>query len=670
MPPPFRPRLLSSALLAAAVTVLICSPVWPGLMSFDSLFAYKQSIYGVETSVWPPMHNYFFAVSRALGLGVGGLFAAQTFTLFFSAGLIFSMVAARPGRFLASFAAFAGLCYYFPTTLGTMLVLWKDVPMVSFGLLGIALWMLAARSSSLPALLLAVLSVSVAVSLRHNGLPLFFPFLVLLVLHPLGHAGRKRARLVAAAAVVVGLVGAYATTVWRLPDFRRLPTAASGFAAVQLWDLIGVSACADENLLPPSFSAGGALTGGELRALYDPRHFNLPASLPPGARRLTPPAGDPSAEVSAAWKKVLSSHPRCYLSHRAAVFVEQMGLNRRGVFYPTHGGIDPNPYGLRLANEAAAAAVIKHVSRSADQWWRRPFILYVLTALAAVIAFLARLPTRALTLALTLGAAGYVASIFFLMPAADARYLFPSNVFCALAFVLGFAGWESRREDATLPLSEAADAAAQALPAEGDAGARDAAALPGAGVSAPADPRPAGGRPSPPARALLWAGGAAALAACLVIFAQALYGPESAPGPAREIPTTPDPMPPYPAWAAEVMGKPVRELFPKTSECVGNTDLVTMKFEGNPPGVQLIGWGWDAEAARPVQRVVLADAGQRIVGVGEVTSDRPDVTERRPEVTSQRTGWQALVGLRSGKVDAYGVTSQPQTVCNLGAITW
>lgn len=663
-----RPRLIASALLAALLTPLVCAPVWPGLMSYDSLFAYKQAIYGVETAVWPPMHNYFFAVSRALGLGAGGVFAAQTFTLFFGAGLVLSMLVGGPGRFLAAFAAFAGLFYYFPTMHGTMLVLWKDVPVVSFGLLGVALWMLAVRASSWAALLLAVLSVSVAVSLRHNGLPLFLPFLLLLVYHPPGGVGARRARLFAAAAVLVGLFVAYATTVWRLPDFRRMPSAAGGFAGVQQWDLIGVSACADENLLPPSFAAEGALTAGELRALYDPRHFNLPADLPPGTKRLKPPPGDRSAEIVAAWKRALVSHTRCYLTHRTAVFVEQMGLNRRGVFYPTHGGIDPNPYGLNLADAAAASAMIRHVERGADQWWRRPYILYLLAGLVVAAACLARLAVRWLLLALALGAAGYVASVFFLMPAADARYIFPSSAFCALAVVLGLAGLASRRDGVeTQPPSGASAAPSEEAPAA-EVGVRDAGAA-------------AGGPRGAAARLLPWAGAAVALGALLFILGRALYGSGGALEPAgrdaapqppapRQATVTRDPLPPYPAWASEVMGKPVRELFPKTADCVGNADTVVMRFEGEPPGAQVIGWGWESEAALPVRRVVLADAAGRVVGVGEGGSERPDVPGRQPQVTTTKTGWLALVGLRSGTVEAYGVTSRPRTVCRLGAVTW
>jgi hypothetical protein len=660
----FAPRWLLCALLAALVTLLICGPVWPGFMSFDSMFAYKQSISGVETAVWPPMHDYFFFISRVLGLGVGGVFVFQTFALFFSAGLILSMVIGRPWRFLAGFAAFVISFYYFPTMLGTTIVLWKDVLVASVGLLGVALWMIAVRSSSWLALLAAVLSVSVAISLRHNGLPLFFPFLILLIFHPLGSAPSKRSRVIATVAVMIGLLGAVATDMWRLPDFQRLPSAVNAFSIVEMWDLIGVSACENKNLLPPAFSVDGELSGRELRILYDPRHLNLTLEPPPGVKRLTLPVGDTSAEISAAWKGALRHHLPCYLSHRAAVFREQMGLSRRGIFYPTHGGIDPNSYGLRLAYPLAAASTTRYIGVTADLWWHRPVILYLLAGLVVILAFLASLRTRGLLLMLSLGTAGYLASNFCLMPAADARYIFPSSVFCALAIGIGFAGWRSKSE-----LSSAKDQ--DARPAD-EAGAPGINAQPDstARVSDRSWLRNAFGSPVSSTRIVLLIVGVIVAISLLFIIWRTLNRSDTSTKANQKIAITQDPMPPYPGWAGAFLGKPVHEFFPKLGNCVGNTDLVIQKFAGNPPGSQIIGWGWDSASARPLQRVVLVDASQRIVGAGEGGSERPDVPARRPEITTSKVGWQALVGLSSGTVEVYGVTSEPQTLCRLGSIAW
>ena len=137
------PRPLTGILLATLASLLVCGPVWPGLMSYDSLFAYSQSINGVEISDWPPMHDYLFYLSRRLTGGPGGLLAAQNLVLFFSASLVISMVARSRLLHLFGFALFVASCFYFPTLLGTLIVNWKDVPLASFGVLASALWQLA-----------------------------------------------------------------------------------------------------------------------------------------------------------------------------------------------------------------------------------------------------------------------------------------------------------------------------------------------------------------------------------------------------------------------------------------------------------------------------------------------------------------------------------------------
>ena len=51
------------------------------------------------------------------------------------------------------------------------------------------------------------------------------------------------------------------------------------------------------------------------------------------------------------------------MTNRTAVVVEQLGLAPAGVFYPTHGRIDANPYGLHLAHPDASQAVTDYVVR-------------------------------------------------------------------------------------------------------------------------------------------------------------------------------------------------------------------------------------------------------------------------------------------------------------------
>lgn len=140
-----------------------------------------------------------------------------------------------------------------------------------------------------------------------------------------------------------------------------------------------------------------------------------------------------------------------------------------------------------------------------------------------------------------------------------------------------------------------------------------------------------------------------------------------APPKVRVIPTKAEPVPAPPAWAAAVMGKNLRAAFPKTGICKGNTDIVDVKFTGEPAGIQALGWGWDIPKKKRVDRVVLVDKNLVIVGAGEGGVPRPDVAQALPdEIKDQNTGWTAVTKLTAGPVDGYGIVGDGDSVCVLG----
>ena len=138
---------------------------------------------------------------------------------------------------------------------------------------------------------------------------------------------------------------------------------------------------------------------------------------------------------------------------------------------------------------------------------------------------------------------------------------------------------------------------------------------------------------------------------------------------ARVIPSDPGPVPAAPAWAQALIGKPLREVFPKTGICKGNTDIVQKTYAGQPAGVQVHGWGWDTAKAAAVQRVVLVDPSMKIVAGGAGGVPRPDVATAVPEITDPKTGWNVDVAIPAGAVDAYGVVGD-DSICVLGHIEY
>jgi len=425
-----RPPWLALAICAALLTGLACYPSWPGYMSYDSLLAYEQAVYGVRTALWPPLHSYMFQVSRMIGAESWGLFLVQTFVLLFGAGLTIHVL--TPRRVLAWTLClfFAGGLIYFPTLLGTLLAQWRDVPTAGFAVLGIGLWLAAAQARSIPLLMLGVVAMSLSIGLRYNAFVLVAPAIALMLWRPFLDAGPAwPARIAALVMVLAGLGSVWASSQWRLPDGLPLPNA-QNFAATQQFDLIGVSACAGYNYLPRAITNGKPITVAQIRKAYDPRHLLMTLAPKPGVPAML--ETDANGQIQRNWVPVILGEPACYAAHRAAVAVEQMGMAKGEVFYPTHGLIDPNSFGLALRHPTQSHIVVDYIKQHADETPRRPWVLY---ALATVLGLLAAGVARAqawLILALLAGAYGYAGLLFFAGPAADARYIFPSNILCLL----------------------------------------------------------------------------------------------------------------------------------------------------------------------------------------------------------------------------------------------
>ena len=148
-------------------------------------------------------------------------------------------------------------------------------------------------------------------------------------------------------------------------------------------------------------------------------------------------------------------------------------------------------------------------------------------------------------------------------------------------------------------------------------------------------------------------------------------GSPAAAAPAAKPTTTTDPLPELPKWAKSFMGQKLDDTFPnQAGACIGNTDLVAMRYQGAvAPGARIEGWAWDSAARKPVERIVLVGDNGQIVGAGETGLPRPDVAAARKEVASPNSGWQAWTPQGGGGLYAFGLVGDGKIACRLGHIT-
>ena len=139
--------------------------------------------------------------------------------------------------------------------------------------------------------------------------------------------------------------------------------------------------------------------------------------------------------------------------------------------------------------------------------------------------------------------------------------------------------------------------------------------------------------------------------------------------PRKGVPNTVEAVPAPPAWATAIIGRGLREAFPRSAACLGNTDNLTLIYLGRPPGIEVGGWGWDSAAKVHIGKVLLVDAQARIVGAGEGGRRRKDVPRVVPSIKALDTGWRAVTPKVAGALDVYGLTADG-AVCGLGHIEY
>lgn len=437
--------LAAAILLAAAAGLCICLIAWPGFMSFDSLHAYRQSIEGVETAIWPPMHDYLFFIFRHLPGNPGNFLFFQCFALFLPSNLIIRHFSPSSAVSIPLMGLFFALFFLFPAMAGSLIALWKDVSVSTFSVMAVALWLSCMRRFSWGKLVLIFLSLTVTIALRYNAVTLIMPLLVMMLLQPGLNAAKFRHRAGVGAGIICMILLAYSSTLWRLPDFNRLPPVNKLVALVQLWDIAGMSVCARENLLPPEAgNKDGQWTGEALSKIYDPRHVNLSFEKPEWSEKIIFDYTNNETEaVNKRWLELLTSHTGCYLQTRFNVFRQQMGLGTGTVFYPTHGGIDDNIYGFKLRYPERAQSLINFILEGSENPLRRAYVPFSISMI--VLLPLIWLDGRRAAFPVMLAAGSFISTglLAFAAPAADARYMFPASVFSALVIVIAVGRFSS-----------------------------------------------------------------------------------------------------------------------------------------------------------------------------------------------------------------------------------
>lgn len=308
-PEPKRTALLIAAMTAAgfALTLYV---FYPGIMTFDALYIYKDMAKGFYGDWQSPMMIVLWSLIDPIAPGSGSILLL-TVTLYW---LAFGVVALTIARRSPRLALLLPLLALSPPAFVFVGIIWRDVLFAIAWLLAAAIVFAAADRGwklRVPAQAIGLGLLAFGVLLRPNALAAA-PILAAYILWP-SHFSWKRATIlyVPAALGLFGLVQVIYYDV--LGATRQQP-----LHPIMVFDLGGISHFAKKNVFPGSWTTDetALITHG----CYQPIAWDIYWTQEPCRfvmEHLEREKLFASPALTDAWKRAIVSYPTAYLTHRA-----------------------------------------------------------------------------------------------------------------------------------------------------------------------------------------------------------------------------------------------------------------------------------------------------------------------------------------------------------------
>lgn len=422
---------LLSILAAATLTTLF----FPGMMSYDSLYQYRQVIGSVPiTNDHPPVMVQLWRLAHTAIPSPGALLLIHQVVYWAAAALFAWGVVATPLWRIFIFL----LVGCWPPLLIHSVHLWKDTGMMIAMMACVSLLIADTRKPRTIFLVFSLCSLFYAIAVRHNAITGAIPLAAAVAWRI--SARMKLSRPSAGVAVIAA--GAILITGLGVAFSRAFETKFER-PGISLWigvfDLSAVSLARSENLFPATISSvQGPGFMSELKEAFRPETNNY-------LYKAIKIPKDREADITGAWISLMTTHTGDYLKHRAYVFGRLLGAHRGNLFYPFHHGIDKNDIGLEFR-------FLDRVFPSWQIWFDRasrsliyrpwPYLILAMAGFAVSCFWIFRNafnPARAFILILTSSGLLMTLPLFVFTPAADYRYvlwLVCSSFLATILFVI------------------------------------------------------------------------------------------------------------------------------------------------------------------------------------------------------------------------------------------
>ena len=411
-------------LLAVAAVQLVA--FWPGIMIWDAIRQYRQSLSGVYDDWHPPAMNWLWRQLLSIHSGPAPMLVLQAL-LYWGGFALLAATTLRQGRRLLAAAILS--CALLPIPFVLTGAVLKDSLMAGALLLasGLIAWR---REEEWPLRIAAILLLIAAATLRFNAVPACLPLLVFAL--PAAWRRTWRHLLLTTMIAAVPLVLA-------MPVANKLLHAQHSGVELSLviYDLGGIGKYAGIDTFPPIDVADPVAVNAQC---YKPVSWDAyawwgPAPCPIGFTKLQPAFAARHINPYVFWAKTIVAHPVAYAEHRLAHFNSNSRFLVRDADLPTLSlQTDPNPWNFALAPSPLrdALGAIAIWSGHTPLGWP---ICWLALGLGVLIIALGQ-PGKTIALPMALSAWAYGMSYLPLSVASEVRYHFWTMSGIALATVI------------------------------------------------------------------------------------------------------------------------------------------------------------------------------------------------------------------------------------------
>jgi hypothetical protein len=406
-----------------AILALSWAAFSPGSTTYDSAVQLAQGRSGQFDDWHPPLFAFVWGLLDSIVPGPAGMLALNLVLFWGGFGLVVHRclhpIAAAPGLLAVAL---------FPPAVSILGVIWKDVSVGAALVLGTGLLLTGSVRRSRLLLALALLPLTFAAAVRHDGAFAAGPLAVAVGVH-LARERSARVRGLAGAAAVSLVIG----VAWLAPPALLHPNKSFPIQQILSHDLAGLSAASGRSLFPDS-----SVPVERIQMQYSPIDIYSSLKGLPAVRN----EGE-LCSLKRAWLDAVRRDPRTYLRNRWQLFRRLFGIGGPAATDTYYFGTEP-PLG-----SGTTPFVPNRLSRIAEQYFERShnwlvFRGWVAAAILACFLFLGLtpwLPVRNRWAVISICASGlaYALPHFATSPVSDFRLIWWVYLAAILAPLAAFA---------------------------------------------------------------------------------------------------------------------------------------------------------------------------------------------------------------------------------------